>query len=192
MSVVAVKKYDKYIEICADGFCGGRYNIGQLDKNSCKLYTDDKNYIFGGVGSLFDISLFNHIISKNNDIKADYSTVDISKIYEIRETFFSNLSSMTHYKDSKRFDERMNYSSIITVINGKAYLLEHFGVIEVDNIIAIGAGGNEVESDLINGLSPTEAVIKSAKSNVYISEPITTYRYWLKDGRIEKIERDSE
>jgi hypothetical protein len=191
MSVVAIKKYDDYIEICADGLAiRGSYNVGQCNKNSCKLFTDKNNYILGSVGYLSDGELFNTIISKSNIIKfISIENIDLLKCYDLKKEFYDKLLQQILYKNAEKFDERVDGSRFIIIINNKIFEISSNCITNIETFSAIGAGSNEVISDLINGCSPTEAVKKSAKSNIYISEPITTYRYYFnrEDNKIEEV-----
>lgn len=187
MSVVAVRKYKEYIEICADGLSiKGAYNTGQCNKESCKLHTD-KNYILGSVGKSTDGKLFDNLLKNNKDIKLSNETaINYTTSIGLLKEYQKQKAEIIPYRDNKNFDDEMNTSAFILIVSGEIFTFYVGGVQYNKEFDAIGAGQDEVLSDLINGLTPTEAVKKSAKSNIYISEPITTYRYYYKDNKIEK------
>lgn len=161
MSVVAVKVYPNRIEMSADSIIvsGGRKETYFGGHAKMRKIND---MLIGTAGSCEEESLM--WLYAQNHRPLSNSEKDVLEFF---------VEFVDWKKDKASTSTLSNH--YLFVYGGKAFHIENFLVLEVDNFSAIGAGSDFALAALYLDREPAEAVRVACKLSCYATEPIITY-----------------
>jgi hypothetical protein len=156
MSVVAVRVYDKKIEIASDSIAV-LYNTSVTDKFS-KL-EQINGMIIGGVGLIEELSLLYFFAESHKPISCASSDV---------LNFFVEFAEWKNVR-TKKFSIENSY---IFIYDGLVYFVSNFLIQEITDFFAIGAGEDHAWTALYLKHSVEDAVGIACKLCPFCSEPV--------------------
>jgi ATP-dependent protease HslVU (ClpYQ) peptidase subunit len=167
MSVVCCKVYEDRIEIAADSITvrGWTQSKGKNNDMSKLMVIDD--IVIGGVGYSQEIVLM-QLYCKTHKPR-DNSQISIVEF----------LSEFSDWKKNKTDNGNIEGSYII-VFDGKAYVTFGFGVSEVTEYEAIGAGVDFALSALYLNNNVVKAIETACELSVYCEKPVIHHKIKLK------------
>ena len=161
MSVVAVRVYDKEIEMAADSIivCGSRQEL--YYGNHTKL-NKINNMIIGTSGSCEEGGLMWMYAQNHRPLSPTER--------DVLEFFVE----FVNWKKDKSSSSILN-NHYLLAIEGKVFHIQNYMVLEVDKYAAIGAGADYALAALYLGSSAEKSAEVACDLSCYVAEPIITY-----------------
>lgn len=161
MSVVAVKVYDDRIEMAADSIivCGARKELFYGTHVKMNQVND---MVIGTSGTCEEGGLMWLYAKNHRPIAATER--------DVLEFFME----FVEWKKDKSSQPTLG-NHYLLIYENKAFYIQNFLVLEVDQYSAIGAGADYALAALYLDKSPSEAVKVACDLSCYVSEPILTY-----------------
>lgn len=164
MSVVAVKKTPKEIQIAADSIV--LYDDQYQRKNGVKLWSANEMTI-GSTGSLEEITAFKVFTSL---WKPQSPTI---------ENIFCFMSEFAKWREEKTGKAEISNDFII-VFGGTVFEISGFDIQEIKDYAAIGAGDVFAITALYLGKTPKEACETSIHLSPYCESPVNSIQIKIK------------
>lgn len=161
MSVVAVRVYDKEIEMAADSIivCGSRQEL--YYGNHTKL-NQINNMIIGTSGTCEESGLMWMYAQNHRPVSATER--------DVLEFFVE----FVNWKKEKSTSSILN-NHYLLAFDKKVFHIQNYMVLEVDKYAAIGAGADYALAALYLGSSAEKSAEVACNLSCYVAEPIITY-----------------